>query len=249
MNRILEISEGYNSVVINCIHRIARELIRKNGEFAKEINPKCASISGIRSMCYQSSIMLIEECLLRYDTNESVFQALSGCEKPIINENTKEFWIALTKVYEKMGDSDAVKGLWLQIVQENSTELGEKIKKTLDLKTCGSLREAVQGFKSILQECTDDLAKEIKSEYLESLAYLGKWMEVKNEIEQTNTLKIKSYMRLNEFAELTDVVKILPSASLYTRYPYEMSLLNITQDDPDRAKYYLDQEFSRFVEK
>ena len=164
-------------------------------------------------------------------------------------KNTRDLWIALTKVYGKMGDVDSVKGLWLELVQENSLDLGAKIKSALDLKSNGEIKEAASQFYEVLDSCQADLVQEIQREYLESLAYLGKWTEVKNNLNEPNSLKIKSYMRLNEFAELTEVVKNIKPALLYTRYPYEMSLLNITQDDPDRAKYYLDQEFSRFVEK
>ena len=163
-------------------------------------------------------------------------------------KNTRDLWIALTKVYGKMGDVDSVKGLWLELVQENTLDLGAKIKSALDLKSNGEIKEAASQFYEVLDSCQADLVQEIQSEYLESLAYLGKWTEVKNNLNEPNSLKIKSYMRLNEFAELTEAVKNIKPALLYTRYPYEMSLLNITQDDPDRAKYYLDQEFSRLVE-
>ena len=249
LNKILELSEKYDSSVMSCIHRVTRELVKNNSEFARDVNPKHVSNSGIRSLCYQSAIMLIQECLLRYEGDQNICFALSGCEKPMINHNTRGLWLALTKIYEKMGDTNTVKGLWLQIVQETSPNLGIKIKRALDLKSSGEIKESIREFSGMIEECKEDLAHEIKNEYFESLAYLGKWEELKNKIEQTNSLKIKCFMRLNEFVDLTEVVRVLPSASLYNRYPYEMSLLNITQDDTDRAKYYLDHEFSRFVEK
>lgn len=249
LNRVMELSETYNSSVISCIHRTARELVRRNQDFAKEINPKHVSVSGIRSMCYQSSIMLIQECLLRYENKNQATFAVSGWENPQVNLNTRNLWIALTKVYEKMGDVDTVKGLWLQMLRENSEALSDKIRRALDLKTCGEIKEAANELNEVLSTDNIELVKEIKNEYLESLAYLGKWGEIKNRVQENNTLKIKAHMRLNEFAELTELVTQLPPSSLCSVFPYEMSLLNITQADPDRARYYLDQEFSRFVEK
>ncbi|OMJ94285.1 hypothetical protein SteCoe_2629 [Stentor coeruleus] len=248
LNRILEISENYNSDVISCIHKTARELVSKNAKFSKEINAKFVAISGIRSMCYQSAIILLQECLLRYD-NKEPFKAQSGIEKPEVTRKNSEFWVALTKVYEKMGDSDSANGLWKVIFKSKSPENNDTIRKALDFKYEGEIIKATDEYLKIIDNSDADIKQEIMRDYLECKGYLGQWEDVKNCLPEMNGLKMKSFMRLNQFSQLTEEVCKLPSNSLSLRFPYEMSLLNLTQDDTDRARHYLDLEFTHFVEK
>ena len=247
INRVFQLSSACNPDVISCMHRTVRELVCLCGDFAKDINPKHIYSSGVKSMCYQSAIMLLQECLLKFEPGP--FNSHSGSEQQKVNPENKEFWVYLTKVYEKMGDSDAVKGLWLKIFEETSPAILSEVHSALNLKSLGDLNSANQVYLSVLPSISKELKSMVQSEYEDSLSHLGKWHLLKEGLSSTNNIKIKSLLRLNQFAELTEVVQSLPAISLYTRFPYEMSVLNITQDDTDRARYYMDQDFSRFVEK
>jgi hypothetical protein len=247
INRVLEISQNCNPDVISCMHRTLRELVSQNGDFARSLNAKHIYSSGVKSMCYQSAIMLLQECLLKFDPGP--FNAHSGNEESRVTHGTSDFWIYLAKVYEKMGDLDSVKGLWVKIFSETAPKTLEDIRSAFQSKSMGDLTTANEVYCKVLPVVSKELRGMIKSEYEDSLAHLGKWSTLKEGVVGTNSIKLKSLLRLNQFAELTEVVQSLPSSSLYTRFPYEMSLLNVTQDDTDRARYYMDQDFSRFVEK
>lgn len=248
LNRILEISRNYNSDVISCIHKTACELVSKNAEYSKEINANYVAISGIKSMCYQSAIMLLQECLLRYD-NRQPFKAQSGVEKPEVNKQNSELWVALTKVYDKMGDSDSVYGLWKEIFKSESPKNSDAIKKALDYMSEGKISEAAEQYLEIIDNSDLDIKNEIMQDYLKCRAYLGKWEDVKNNLPEMNGLKMKSFLRLNQFPQLTEEVRKPNHNSLSLKDPYEMSILNITEEDIDRASHHLDIEFTQFVEK
>lgn len=127
-----------------------------------------------------------------------------------------------------------------------------KFKDALTLKTRGDINQASKEFDAILNQQNElqlDLLEEVKKEYQDSLALLGKWGDLKNNVQENITsLKVKSLLRLDEFGELMDLMKQAPAESLYNNYAYEMAILSTTQDDADRTRYYLDEEFSRFVE-
>ncbi|CAG9330104.1 unnamed protein product [Blepharisma stoltei] len=257
LGRVLESSEKFEPSVISCVHRTLRDIVSVNGELVQELNSQSISNSGIKGFCYQSAIMLLQECILRNEEpvqpkRRKVIQAISGTEKPEISQQNRRLWIALTKVYESMGDLDAVRGIWLQITQQEGSQLSALFRDTLGLKIRGEINPAARDFANILAHdggLDADLLEEVKKEYLDSLALLGKWEELKNNVpDDVSTLKIRSLLRLDEFGELTDLMNNAPPASLYNAYAYEMAVLSITQDDADRTRYYLDEEFSRFVE-
>lgn len=116
LGRVMESSEKYEPSVISCIHRTLREIVSHNGDLVQELNSRSISNSGIKGFCYQSAIMLLQECILRNEEppqvkRRKVINAVSGSEKPGITQQTRKLWIALTKVYEAMGDLDALRGI------------------------------------------------------------------------------------------------------------------------------------------
>lgn len=248
INRVFEISQNCTPDVISCMHRTIRELVIISSNFAKEISPKHIYSSGVKSMCYQSAIMLLQECLLRFDVVKT-FKAHSGNEVQRVTKDNKDFWVYLTKVYEKMGDLESVKGLWVKIFEDTCPSIVGEIEEALNSKTSGDMETANGVYLKVIPHVSTELRGMLSSEYEDSLAHMGKWQILSENVKTVNSTKIKALFRLNKFAELTELVQTLPGIALYTRYPYEMSLLNITQDDNDRARYYMDQEFSRFVEK
>ena len=248
LDRVLKSSERYDPAVISCVHRTACEIVKHNGQLAQELHSEHIANSGVKGLSYQSAIMLLQECILRYEvpvkSKRRKVTAKSGTESAKVDENTKKMWIALTRVYEEMGDTDSVKGLWMKVAPEH-------VIQAFDSKTRGEIKESKEMFREILekQETDPEITKEVQKEYLEALGALGKWKEVAEATLSTHPLHIKALLRLDEFEQVENVMKTLNPSDLYNIYPYEMAVLSITQDDSDRAKYYLDEEFARFVEQ
>jgi hypothetical protein len=251
LQNIMERSR-FSPSVIACIHRSASQMVKISGNIVNIFSPKTISRSAIKSFAFQSGIVLLQECILHQEPSRMVKR------RKIMNESTANsgesiaLWLALVKVYEKMGDLDTVQGLWMQIIANNPHPSLNRVRLALDMKLRGNISDAAQEMRNILNEVTDmnsSIQSEVKKQYQESLSYLGNWQELENSIESKNSpIYLKTLLRQDRFTDLADWASSVQPHILYSQFPYEMTLLSIAQDDNDRARYYLDEAYTRFIE-
>jgi len=234
---VMKTSEKWTPAVISAVHCSAIEIVRVSPQLVPTIDPRLVARSGIRAYCFQSAILLLQECILR----------LGPPDAPVTRAS-RDYWLGLAKVYGRLGEVESARGVWRRLTSSADTQ-GLRI--ALDAKAQGRLKEAKTAFAALRQQPLDPAFQaEVQAEYLECLTELGSWKELHEELgRDLSDLKIKAMLRLDMYGGLSDLMGAVPTAQLVRRYPYESSLLSITQDDADRARYYVDELFKRFVER
>ena len=234
---VLRISEKWSPAVISAVHRSAIEIVRISPQLVNKVDPRLVARSGIRAYCFQSAILLLQECILR----------LGPPDAPV-SRDSRDYWLGLAKVYSRLGEVESARGVWRRLTNSAET-LG--LRMALDAKAQGRLKEAKTAFAELRQQPLDPAFQaEVQAEYLECLTELGSWKDLHDELgHDLSDLRLKSMLRQDMYGQLSDVMGALPTAQLVRRYPYESSLLSIAQDDADRARYYVDELFKRFVER
>lgn len=251
LQNIMERSR-FSPSVMACIHRSACEMVKHSGAIVSIFKPKTISRSAIKTLAFQSGIVLLQECILHSEPIRATKRRRIIAESSGINDENISLWLGLVKVYEKMGDMDTVQGLWMQIIANNPHPSLNRIRQALDLKLRGNISDAAQELASILNEVPDinkSIKNEVKKQYQESLLYLGNWEVLENSLDsKTSPLYVKTLLRQDRFSDLTEWANSIQPHILYSSFPYEMTLLSIAQDDNDRARYYLDEAYTRFIE-
>ena len=131
IRNILGTSKQFEYSVINCVHRVAIELLKIDG-FA--VDPAAIERTGEHSMSFQTSLILLEESLIRGDLqpvagqqdrdrrrkvkgNGQDAESVPALDQPgrsmhgITNQN-RQYWFELIKLYEIIGNQDALHGIW-----------------------------------------------------------------------------------------------------------------------------------------
>ena len=109
---ILTQSIKFDHGAINCMHRVAIELL-KIDRFA--VDAEVIARTGKHSMSFQTTLNLLEEMILR-GASQSQPQAKqrpagASFEFGKINADTKQYWFSLVDMYEIIGNQDALYGI------------------------------------------------------------------------------------------------------------------------------------------
>jgi hypothetical protein len=116
---------------MNCAHRIAIELLKIDGF---TIDSEIIERTGEHSMSFQTSLILLEESLihgdlqtdsLEQDKSKKLKQDSSIRAAPSIDatnrsmhsitSQNRQYWFKLIKLYEIIGNQDALHGIWCQL--------------------------------------------------------------------------------------------------------------------------------------
>ena len=129
LRNILSTSKLYDYSVINCAHRIAIELLKIDGF---TIDSAVIERTGEHSMSFQTSLILLEESLIRGDMKRAVEDNEKANKRkqegsvikamPFLDSNNRQlhqitsmnrsYWFKLIKLYEIIGNQDALHGIW-----------------------------------------------------------------------------------------------------------------------------------------
>lgn len=129
---ILSSSKIYDYSMMSCTHRIAIELLKIDGF---TIDPEVIERTGEHSMSFQTSLILLEETLIRGNMHQAetdqqssstrrrfnngrakdVVPALGSSNKHSITSYNRQYWFKLIKLYEIIGNQDALHGIWCQL--------------------------------------------------------------------------------------------------------------------------------------
>jgi hypothetical protein len=137
LKTILSTSKLYDYSVVNCIHRIAIELLKIDGF---TLDSEVIERTGEHSMNFQTSLILLEESLIRGDMQQvAEEQERANKRKPdgrpslqaaptidsgngalhSITGLNRQYWYKLIKLYEIIGNQDALHGIWCQLAQQD----------------------------------------------------------------------------------------------------------------------------------
>jgi DNA-dependent protein kinase catalytic subunit len=132
LHRILSSSKQYDYSAINCVHRIAMELLKID---SYTLDPQIIERTGQHSMNFQTSLILLEETLIRGDMSKIVgseqqrIESRSRQKRQVgimpSNDNgsittvNRQYWFKLIKLYEIVGNLDALHGIWCQLAQQD----------------------------------------------------------------------------------------------------------------------------------
>ena len=129
---ILSSSKIYDYSMMSCAHRIAIELLKIDGF---TIEPEVIERTGEHSMSFQTSLILLEETLIRGNMHQveddqregstrrrlntgrvqGVVPALGSSNRHSITSYNRQYWFKLIKLYEIIGNQDALHGIWCQL--------------------------------------------------------------------------------------------------------------------------------------
>ncbi|CDW71353.1 dna-dependent protein kinase catalytic subunit [Stylonychia lemnae] len=138
VRNILNESILYDYGCINCIHRVAMELLKTDG-FTIEAN--IIQRTGQHSMSFQTALALLEESIIhgKQIQDEQFQQAMGkqGNKKRKIQDNSgqnqkngtgfmfnkvldgnRKYWFNLIDLYDQIGNDDALQGIWTFLADE-----------------------------------------------------------------------------------------------------------------------------------
>jgi len=136
LKNILSSSKLYDYSVISCAHRVAIELLKIDGF---TLDSAVIERTGEHSMSFQTSLILLEESLIRGDLKQAAedmertnqrkrdgkeLQAVplldsSSRQLHSITSLNRQYWFKLIKLYEIIGNQDALHGIWCQLAQQD----------------------------------------------------------------------------------------------------------------------------------
>ena len=138
LKNILSSSKIYDYSMVSCAHRIAMELLKIDGFM---IDSSIIERTGEHSMSFQTSLILLEESLIRGDMQQpedeqnengarnkrkkgaalapSLTVGTINQNKHSITSQNREYWFKLIKLYEIIGNQDALHGIWCELAQED----------------------------------------------------------------------------------------------------------------------------------
>lgn len=128
VRQILSRSSVFDYSTINCMHRIAIELLRIDGFL---INADVIERTGRESMSYQTSLQLLEESIIQIGRNQPLDDlrdkpdgfSMQVNKLSRVNSSTKDYWFSLIQLNEIVGNEDALKGIWSSISEVPSVML------------------------------------------------------------------------------------------------------------------------------
>ena len=133
---VLEASTKFDYGCINCMHRVAMELLKIDGF---SLNAEVIQRTGQHSMSFQTSLALLEETIIHgqdvadhdYEVNsqqkskrrrqEQGNKGRKG-EKSFVfsgvNEGNRRYWFNMINLYEQIANDDALQGIWSYLADE-----------------------------------------------------------------------------------------------------------------------------------
>jgi len=175
VKRVLNDSNRFDYGCINCMHRVAMELLKVDGF---TVQASAIMRTGQHSMSFQTALMLLEETIihgaelhkldyeaalqpqLKRRRGEQKAGAASAYNFVFsgISDANRKYWFNMISLYEIIANEDALQGIWSFIAedqgvvdaQDNAVNL---IKQAHMLKTKGSIGE---GLRVLEQALADD---------------------------------------------------------------------------------------------
>lgn len=180
VKRVLSDSNRFDYGCINCMHRVAMELLKVDGF---TVAPSAIMRTGQHSMSFQTALVLLEETIIHgAELHEAQYQEAlqpqlkrrreegkrgGGAASSYnfvysgISDANRKYWFNMINLYEIIANEDALQGIWSYIAddqgvvaaaasQDNAVNL---IKQAHMLKTKGSIAE---GLRVLEQALADD---------------------------------------------------------------------------------------------
>jgi hypothetical protein len=144
VQRILASSIKFDYGIINCMHRIAIELLKIDGF---SVEAEVIERTGRQSMSFYTSLLLLEETIIHGNSiknfevakvdksnnelaeNCSAEQGLKKTKSRFgsVTSASKNYWFSLIQLYELVGNEDALKGIWSSISQSQHVMLKAQV--------------------------------------------------------------------------------------------------------------------------
>eukprot|EP00743_Colponemidia_sp_Colp-15_P008934 GILK01009748.1.p1 GENE.GILK01009748.1~~GILK01009748.1.p1 ORF type:complete len:1463 (+),score=312.38 GILK01009748.1:308-4390(+) len=153
LKSLLNSSEGQAPATVACFHRLALKLCRE--DVAAVPSAEVIAKTGLRSLSFQSAILLLEEMLLRANASEPPLKRARGAGSAgrgkarvpvgdgVDEAHTAAVWKELGALYQAMGDTDVVQGVSRHLAYD------QRLKEALDATLRNDYEQALRLYEEL----------------------------------------------------------------------------------------------------
>lgn len=129
-------SKQFEYGAISSWHRLALEMLKRDNA---RLDPQQVEVTGAQSLSFQTSLILLEEQIIR-ESEDAAGEELPEKRAKVgekvnirklldsafssVTPSNRDSWFSLINLYEKVGNDDALKGIWSFVADENGAFLG-----------------------------------------------------------------------------------------------------------------------------